>query len=357
MRAIPPFWKAAKQVPVGALAAASLFLPPARAAAAPPRPLAETVVFGAYAPGLPYDDTAFLELESKTLGARLDLASGFVDWDYVLGEARDLKFADGGRRKLLYSWEPHCRKNGQCIAFRDVIAGRTDAYLERVAESMRRFPYDIHVRPWAEMNAHWSPYQPTSGRRRAGTLEEFKRAWRYLYDFFRVRGVRNIKFVFTPDVSSEPDDIPLGDLWPGRDPRDGHGYVDVLGLDGYNWGDSGRPHGTTWKEFDDLFRDAYAALAALDPSAPIWICEFGSKEPRKSDGTTRAPAPVDPRHSKATWFENMLRSTAFPRITALAYFSVYQPGLDNQRDFRFESSPESLDAIRAFLSSRSAARE
>jgi hypothetical protein len=318
------------------------------------RPLGESVLFGAYAPGVPYDDAAFLELESKTLGAHLDLASGFVDWEYVLGEARDLKLADGGRRALLYSWEPHCRKDGDCIAFRDVISGKTDAYLERVAASMRQFPYDIYVRPWAEMNAHWSPYQPTSGRRRAGTVEEFRRAWRYLHDFFRTRGLRNIKFVFSPDVSSEPGDIPLRDLWPGKHPRDGHGYVDVLGVDGYNWGDSRKAGGAEWREFDDLFRDAYSALTALDPTLPVWICEFGSKEPTKSDGTSRAPAPVDPLHSKAAWFENMLRSTAFPRLRALAYYSSYQPGSDNQRDFRLESSPESLRVIRAFLRSRSA---
>src|SRR5262245_61318763 len=78
------------------------------------RPLGESVLFGVYAPGVPYDDTAFQELERKTLGAHLDLASGFIDWDYVLGEARDAKLADGGRRTLLYSWEPHCRKNGDC---------------------------------------------------------------------------------------------------------------------------------------------------------------------------------------------------------------------------------------------------
>jgi mannan endo-1,4-beta-mannosidase len=365
MRVFPPPCTASPRARLAALGvAAATFLQAAIASAEPAagtsaraRPLGESVLFGVYAPGVPYDDTAFQELESKTLGAHVDLASGFIDWDYVLGEARDAKLADGGRRTLLYSWEPHCRKNGDCVAFRDVIAGRTDAYLERVAASMRLFPHDIHVRPWAEMNAHWSPYQPTSGRRRAGTVDEFKRAWRYLHDFFRVRGVKNIKFVFSPDVSDEPGDIPLRDLWPGSDPRDGHGYVDVLGVDGYNWGESGTAGGTRWQEFDDLFRRAYAQLTALDPALPVWICEFGSKEPAKSDGTPRAPAPVDPHHSKGAWFERMFASTAFPRLRALAYYSSYQPGYDNQRDFRVESSPESLRVIRAFVKARAAARE
>jgi len=313
--------------------------------------LGDTALFGAYAEGLPYYDEAFLALEEK-LGAKLELASGFVDWDYILGEARDLKLADGGRRMLLYSWEPHCDPQNQCIAFKDVTAGHVDAYLERVAESMRRFPYDVYVRPWAEMNANWSPYHPGSGRPRAGSRDEFRAAFRYLHDFFRQRGIRNLKFVFNVDVSEDPTDAPLAALWPGKDPADGHGYVDVLGIDGYNWGTSFTPGGTTWKEFDDLFRPTYDALTALDPSAPVWICEFGTKEPRKNDGTPRSPAPVDSVHDKGAWIDGMFRSTAFPRIRALAYYSAYLEGHDNQRDFRLDSSEAPLAAIRRHVRRR-----
>jgi hypothetical protein len=319
-------------------------------------PLRDVVRFGAYAPGLPYDDTAFRVLETETLGHALELASGFVDWNYVLGESRDLALADGGRRALLYSWEPHCDQTSGCISFRDIARGRTDAYLTRVAASMKAYPYDIYVRPWAEMNAHWSPYQPTSGRRRAGTIAEFRAAWRYLFDFFRQRGVENLKFVFAPDVSTDDANVPVDQLWPGKDPLDGHGYVDVLGIDGYNWGDSGVAGSSTWQEFDELFRDAYDALTKLDAQAPVWICEFGSKEPKKNDGTKQSPAPPDPAHDKGAWFEHMFSSTAFPRLRALAYYASYLPGHDNQRDFRFESSPGSLAAVRAYLRSHGTKR-
>jgi hypothetical protein len=315
------------------------------------RALGDAALFGAYAEGLPYFDAAFLALEKK-LGARLPLASGFVDWEYVLGEAKDLKLADGGRRTLLYSWEPHCDARDKCIAFKDITSGGTDAYLERVADSMRRFPYDIYVRPWAEMNANWSPYHPGSDSKRAGTREEFRAAFRYLYDFFRHRGIHNLKFVFNVDVSDDPTDAPIPELWPGKDPVDGHTYVDVLGIDGYNWGTSFRPGGNQWKEFDDLFRPAYDALTALDPSAPVWICEFGTKEPRENDGTEHSPAPVDTNHDKGAWFDRMFRSTAFPRLRALAYYSSYLPGHDNQRDFRLDSSEASLAAIRRHVQRR-----
>jgi hypothetical protein len=312
--------------------------------------LGESVAFGAYAPGLPYYDDAFRALEKK-VGATLDIASGFVDWDYVLGEARDVKLASAGHI-LLYSWEPHCGAKGKCISFRDIAAGRTDPYLERVAESMKHFAGDIYVRPWAEMNAHWSPYQPGSKRPRAGSLAEFKAAWRHLYDFFRKRGVRNLKFVFNPDIGPDTRNVPIKDLWPGRDPVDGHGYVDVLGMDGYNWGDSKQHGGEEWMEFDELFAEGYRTLTALDSTAPVWICEFGSKEPKKDDGTPHSPAPPDDAHDKGEWIKNMLASTAFPRLQALAYYSAYLPNHDNQRDFRFDSSDTSLKAVRTFLHRR-----
>ncbi|HEX4335830.1 MAG TPA: glycosyl hydrolase [Polyangiaceae bacterium] len=332
-----------------ALGACLVGLFPARAAAT--TPLGDEVLFGAYADGLPYKDDEFLDLE-KRVGAKLDIASGFVDWDYVLGEERDVKLAAGGRI-LLYSWEPHCDQKGHhCISFRDIAKGRTDAYLDKVAESMKHFNGVIYVRPWAEMNAHWSPYMPGSKEPRAGTVAEFKSAWRHLYDFFRARNVTNLKFVFTPDVGHDPRDVPIKELWPGHDPKDGHGYVDVLGMDGYNWGDSKQTGGDEWLEFEEVFRQGYRELTSLDHDAPVWVCEFGSKEPEKNDGTKGSPAPPDDAHDKGKWIENMLHSTAFPRLQALAYYSAYLPNHDNQRDFRFESSPSSLKAVRTFLKSR-----
>jgi hypothetical protein len=312
------------------------------------RPLRETAAFGSYARGLPYFPRRQLPQLERQLGERLEIVSGFIDWDYVLGERRDLLLAAGGARRLLYSWEPHCSGPGRCIAFRDVAQGRLDGYLEQVAASMRRFPHTIYVRPWAELNAHWSPYLPGSERPSAGSIEEFKRAWRHLYEFFRSREVHNLRFVFNVDAGSEPGNADIREIWPGAR------YVDVLGIDGYNWGESGRAGGNAWLEFDAIFADTYRLLTSLHESAPVWICEFGSKEPRKSDGSKQSPAPRDPRHSKARWIENFMASTAFPRIEALVYYNAYTPGRDNQRDFRFDSSRESLGAIQRELRLRRA---
>lgn len=312
----------------------------------PAAPLRDRAELGAYVPGLPYFERSareFAALEQK-LGTKLTILSGFVDWEYVFGEPRDRALAADGTRTLLYSWEPHCAPAApsECITFANVIAGKHDAYFARIAESMRAFPHTIYVRPWAEMNAEWSPWQPGSGRARAGTHDEFVRAWRHVRDYFRARGIDNLKFVFNPDASDWETSTRIAQIWPGDD------YVDVLGIDGYNWG-KGHPGGPgEWVEFEAIFERMYAILTGLHPSAPVWICEFGSKEPRKSDGETR-PAPRDPEHSKGAWLEAMLASTAFPRVTALVHFNVKK-----ERDFRFESSEDALRALRKQLKLRKA---
>ncbi len=312
-------------------------------------PLRDRVELGAYVTGIPYSESGPRELAvlEQRLGTKLSIVSGFVDWDYVLGGPRDLELAQGGERVLLYSWEPQCEPENpdDCIDLGQVARGEHDAYLLRVAESMRRFPYRIYVRPWAEMNAEWSPWQPGSGRARAGTHEEFVKAWHHMRDLFRRQGVDNLLFVFNVDASDWDTSTRVPAIWPGSD------YVDVLGIDGYNWG-RGKPGGPgEWREFEAIFAPMYRILTELHPDAPVWICEFGSKEPTKNEGTEARPAPRDPEHDKGAWYEAMLGSTAFPRLTALVHFNVRR-----ERDFRFESSPASLRAVRRQLRLRSRAR-
>jgi hypothetical protein len=313
-------------------------------AAAQTAPLRDRVELGAYVAGLPYFDKSAREFTAleRRLQTKIPIVSGFVDWSYVLGEPRDRALSADGTRTLLYSWEPHCNADGSCVSLGAVARGEHDAYLQRVADSMRQFPYDLYVRPWGEMNAEWSAWQPGSGKPRAGTPAEFIAAWRHVHDFFAQRGIRNLKFVFNPDASNDASSVPIAKIWPG------HEYVDVLGIDGYNWG-RGRPGGPgRWEEFEQIFTPMYEILTALHETAPVWFCEVGSKEPRKDDGSEQRPAPRDPEHSKGAWIEAMLSSRAFPRLTAIVGFNVLK-----ERDFRFESSADSLRAIRRQLKLRS----
>ncbi|MEY4512468.1 MAG: hypothetical protein RLZZ450_4590 [Pseudomonadota bacterium] len=303
-------------------------------------PLRDRAQIGAYVQGLPYFEKSAREFNAleKRLASKLTILSGFVDWDYVFGEPRDVALSAKGTRTILHSWEPHCTAEGKCVSFGAIVRGEHDAYLQRIADSMRAFPYDLYVRPWGEMNAEWSAWQPGSGKPRAGTTAEFVAAWRHVRVFFRSRGIHNLKFVFNPDASNDSTTVPIAELWPGSE------YVDVLGIDGYNWG-RGVPGGPgRWEEFEEIFAPMYGILTKLHPSAPVWLCEVGSKEPEKDDGSPVRPAPRDKTHSKADWIEKMMSSNAFPRVTALIGFNVIK-----ERDFRFESSSDALREIKRQL--------
>jgi beta-mannanase len=298
------------------------------------------IAFGATLADLPYGRTDLPALETQ-LGAPVGVASAFVDWSYVIGGANELWMANWGARKVLLAWEP----NG--IRFTDVTNGSQDAYLQRVANSMKAFPYDVYVRPWPEMNGHWSTWQPTAAGDKpdGGTPAQFVDAWRYLVDFMRSRGVTHLKFVFNPDASNQSIDTPISSIWPGAT------YVDVLGIDGYNWGNSALgplDTGDRWQSFSDIFAPMYGVLTMLSGTSPVWITEFGSKEPAEEDDSAypTESSPIDPTHDKGTWINDLMASTTFPRVAALVYFNQKK-----ERDWRLDSSTSSLDAIRRALAS------
>jgi beta-mannanase len=263
-------------------------------------------LFGAAVADLPAGRDQLPALEAK-LNRPVDIASTYVDWNYVFPGPNEKWMAADGKRKVLLSWEPWG------IRFSEVTARRHDAYLESIAKAMRGFPFDLHVRPWAEMNANWSTWQPTPKGDKAdgGTPAQFVAAWRYVVSFFRDRGIRNLKFVFNPDASTWPSNTPVSSIWPGAE------YVDVLGIDGFNWGESGDNSAgeTTWRSFEEIFTPMYSILTRLHPKAAVWIAEFGCAP--DTGGTPPAASAT-----RATWLAEMMTTRAFPRLEAVVYFDV-----------------------------------
>jgi beta-mannanase len=295
-------------------------------------------VFGAAVNDLPYGRSELPALES-VLGRPLGIAAGFVDWNYVIGGSNERWMAKGGARKVLLAWEP------DGVRFTDVTRGAQDAYLQKVANAMRVFPYDVYVRPWPEMNGTWSTWQPTASGSKpdGGTPAQFVAAWRYVVTFMRERGATHLKFMFNPDASTYTGTTPVSSIWPGSS------YVDVLGIDGYNWGNSATgaiDTGDRWQSFASIFSPMYKKLTALDKKAPVWIAEFGCKEPAEQDDPLfpSESSPVDRTHSKGAWINDMMASKAFPRVKALVYFNKKK-----ERDWRLNSSASSLTAIRTAL--------
>lgn len=215
--------------------------------------------------------------------------------------------------------------------FTDWSAGKHDDYLRTIGQQAAAYPFPIYVRPWPEMNGDWQSFQPTASGEKVhgGTPAQFIAAWRYVVDKVRANGGSNIKWVFNPYAATYAGTTDVRTIWPGSP------YVDVLGIDGYNWGGGPAP----WQSFDTIFKPMYDIVTSLDATMPVWICEFGSREPTKNDGVA-----IDSSHSKADWIRDAMTTTAFPRIQALVWFNEQK-----ERDWRVDSSAASLTEMRTQL--------
>jgi hypothetical protein len=311
--------------------AAFVVLPEGGADAAPRPPaartLAEQIRFGAYAWNLPYTQGVLDDLQN-TVQARVSISSYFYGPGDVFPAAPETANASGGR-DLLVAWEI-----GK-FRYSEWTAGLHDAYLDQIAAAARSYPGVVYVRPWPEMNGDWNAFQPTPAGEKefGGTPAEFIAAWRYVVDYLRAGGATRFRWVFNPTTDTYEGTTDIRTIYPGD------AWVDVLGLDGYNWGNPSSWGWGPWRTFEDIYRAQYDRIAALHPTAPVWICEIGCKEPSYDDGAPRIGSA-----SKGRWITDMFGSTTFPRVRAVCWFN----GL-KERDWRVNSSSEALKAMRTAL--------
>jgi hypothetical protein len=298
-------------------------------------PLLHRVLFGSFLaepgnPTRPVSTADGLASYEASIGADVQIVSRFYGFGDVFPGAAERELADRGRRAVLLSWDMGDARAQRFAAWR---RGDHDRYLRRVGRAMAAYPYPIFVRPWPEMNADWVPFQPTaSGSKRAGgTPKQFRRAWRHVISVVQSVGATNVQWVFNPTADVYQQTTHVKRIFPG--PR----WVDVLGIDGYNWGNIPR-----WRSFRNVFQAQYRRLARLPGRLPMWVCEFGSTEPRIDDGS-----PLDPQRSKGRWLARAFSSERFPRIHGLVHFDAAK-----ERDWRFSSSTEALRATRRWMASR-----
>jgi mannan endo-1,4-beta-mannosidase len=214
----------------------------------------------------------------------------------------------------------------------EIIGGQHDAYIRQWARDARAWGHPLLVRFDHEMNGWWFNW---SERVNGNGPGQFVRMWRHVVDIFVHEGASNVTWVWAPNVVG-PDTSPLASLYPGD------GYVDWVGISGYNWGTSPSAPGNIWQSFSEVHRPTYDALTALAPAKPILIAETASTE---FGG------------SKAAWITDALQTQlplSFPRIKAVLWFNWNAPndvGGGGTMDWVIESSPQARGAFAAGISS------
>ncbi len=277
--------------------------------------------FGVALPEVPAD-LRVLDLFEDRVGRRADLVMWYAAFDafpdFPSREA-DALVARGSLPQI--SWEPWVGTGGvlqPSYRLSTIINGDHDAHIRRWARQIRQWGGPVWLRFAYEMNGHWNAWSEGVNGNRPG---EYVEAWRHVHGLFEQEGADEVVWVWSPNVDS-PTGVTFRDVYPGDD------VVDVVALDGYNWGSL--QSWSRWQSFEEVFGGALEELASVS-RRPIVVGEVGSTEVGGD---------------KAAWVEDFF--AALDRRVDIRGFTWFD--YDKETDWRVESSPGSLAAFRAGLS-------
>jgi beta-mannanase len=230
----------------------------------------------------------------------------------------------------MITWMPY--GNGNPLV--EIIQGEHDAYIHAEAQKAKALGVQILMRWGHEMNGNWYPWagyiNGEGGDADAGDGDggvpssgpaKYVAAWRHVHDIFVAEGATNVVWVWCTNSNDVPD-APWNhwtEYYPGDD------YVDWVGIDAYNWGNSSSC--CIWTTF-----------AALLTGSPYQ--DYAAKKPIMLPETASAEV----GGNKAAWIMAMHQNltTEFRGIRAVVWFDI-----NKETDWRIDSSPSSLAAYQA----------
>jgi hypothetical protein len=218
----------------------------------------------------------------------------------------------------LITWEFWSVKTGGAAA---IANGSKDAYIRSFAAAAKATGKEIWIRPLHEMNSNWYPW---AGATNGNTAADVVSAWRRINSVVDGAGATNVKLVWCPNNESVPNTSAnaIEQYWPGD------AYVDLLAIDGYNFGTSAS--WSSWRSFSKVMEPCYAKVTSLS-SKPLFLAEVGC---------------VEQGGDKGAWISDMFSriNSPYPRIRGVVWFNVNDTGAN--QDFRVESSTSALTAFK-----------
>lgn len=224
----------------------------------------------------------------------------------------------------LVTWEPWLWGGGvdqPAYSLDRISAGAFDSYIAQWGQALAAWGYPVQLRFAHEMNGNWYPWAEGVNGNQAG---DYAQAWRHVHDVVAAQGASNVTWVWSPNVPYYGS-TDLAGLYPGA------GYVDVVALDGYNWGTSAS--WSAWISPQDLFGPGIAQLRALAPGVPILVAETASSELGGD---------------KAAWNSALVSYLAAqPDVMGFVWFHMQK-----ETDWRINSSASSATAFKNALLAR-----
>ncbi len=273
-------------------------------------------LFGVSTPSGPADADEYRAV-TQTVGVAPSVVSWFADFTAPPPVAEVARVAGWGADPII-TWEPW-RAVGdgdydrESITMADIAAGVHDDYLYWWADEFAASGETVYLRFAHEPNGHWYPWSPAGGT----PAETYVAAWRHVHDLFEAKQAHNVRWVWAVNAPY-PGSSPIGSLYPGDD------YVDLLGLDAYNWGTT--QSWSRWREPEELLGSALDEVTRSAPDRRVVITEIASAE---AGG------------SKSQWIRDMVRYLdSRQEVSAFVWFDH-----DKEADWRLDSTPESAAAL------------
>jgi hypothetical protein len=255
---------------------------------------------------------------ANVTGARPSLVLHYLGFPEELQPQQLQTVAEWGAMPFLtwepFDWRAHPVTSQPDYALRRITEGRFDAYLTRTARALKAFDRPVLLRFAHEMNGDWYPWSEQINGNRPG---DYVAAWRHVHALFERERVDNVFWVWSPNVEY-PGSQSLASLYPGS------AYVDVIALDGYNWGSTAA---SGWQTPGQVFDPTVATVRRLAPGVPLMIGETASSE--------RGGSKADWNAALFDWLARQ------PEVEALVWFH-----LDKETDWRIDSSSTSASSFR-----------
>jgi mannan endo-1,4-beta-mannosidase len=264
---------------------------------------------GVIASGVPDSYAPVAQFRAAT-GARINLAGYYSGWGERFQSAFVTTAWQHGTETMVDVDPPHGETAMQAIA-----NGQDDAYITQFAEAVRGFGHPVIINLGHEMNGNWSGFGYGSVR-----PTTFVAVYRHVYELFRRAGASNATWAWAINIE-QGGVTPPGPFFPGD------GYVDLIGIDGYDWS------GTL--TFQQRFGPTLAEVRQLS-ARPVFISETS----------------VLPTRNAARQVTSWITGIAADHLLGLVWFDVNKTDSTaklDKHDWRLQDDPAALAAFhRAF---------
>lgn len=275
------------------------------------------IYLGAWVGGFWDNDSKQLHPQKLTefensIGKKVAIASFYRGW----AELEEKSLIQDLETISANGWVPMISANpyffDECLhktdsLYKAIANGSCDSVLRGISKNLASYEGKLFFRFAWEANivdVDWGVQKVGS------TAQNYVEAWRHFHDIMQEEEVSDVIWVLAFNTNKH-DSIPYEKLYPGDE------YVDWIGIDGYNWGETQNWSG--WQSFSSVFHRSYTELTALAPSKPLMISEFNS---------------ASVGGDKASWFEDALNvqiPNNYPKIDAIVFFNedkLKQEGVD-----------------------------